>query len=129
MFGLGFSEIVVIGVLALILLGPEQLPDLARTIGRFVNDLRRTTDGLKEEFRQASIHPSNLLEEIKKENDIHHEHSQLPLEGHQQTSNSEHMNPSEAPIYNPIPQNSVTASDAADTPDQAKKVSNEDGNG
>jgi sec-independent protein translocase protein TatB len=61
MFGLGFSEIIVIGVLALILLGPEQLPDLARTLGRFINDLKRTSDNLKDEFEQANIHPARLL--------------------------------------------------------------------
>lgn len=67
MFGLGFSEILVIGVLALILLGPEQLPDLARKLGRFINDLKKTTDGLKEEFKNSGINPHNLLEEIKRE--------------------------------------------------------------
>ncbi len=67
MFGLGFSEILIIGVLALILLGPEQLPDLARKMGRFINDLKRTTDGIKEEFRSSGINPANLLEEIKRE--------------------------------------------------------------
>jgi sec-independent protein translocase protein TatB len=67
MFGLGFSEIIVIGVLALILLGPEQLPDLARTLGRFINDLKRTSDNLKDEFEQANIHPARLLEEIQRE--------------------------------------------------------------
>jgi sec-independent protein translocase protein TatB len=67
MFGLGFSELVAIGILALILLGPDQLPDLARKLGRFVNDLKRTTDNLNEEFRNAGIHPSRLLDEIKRE--------------------------------------------------------------
>lgn len=67
MFGLGFSEILVLGVLALILLGPEQLPDLARKLGRFINDLKRTTDGLKDEFHNSGINPKNLLEDIKRE--------------------------------------------------------------
>ena len=67
MFGLGFSEIVVLGVLALILLGPEQLPDLARKLGKFINELKRTTDGIKEEFKSTGLHPSTLLEEIKRE--------------------------------------------------------------
>jgi sec-independent protein translocase protein TatB len=68
MFGLGFSEIIVLGVLALILLGPEQLPDLARKLGRFINELKRTTDGLKDEFKNSGLDPKNLLEELKREN-------------------------------------------------------------
>lgn len=70
MFGLGFSEIIVLGVLALILLGPEQLPDLARKLGKFINELKRTTDGIKEEFKSSGLHPSNLLEEIKREGPV-----------------------------------------------------------
>ncbi len=67
MFGLGFSEIIILGVLALILLGPEQLPDLARKLGRFINDLKRTTDGIKNEFHNSGMNPTNLLEDIKRE--------------------------------------------------------------
>lgn len=67
MFGLGFSEIVVIGILALILLGPDQLPDLARKLGRIINDLKRTTDDLKDEFKNSGINPTHLLEDIKRE--------------------------------------------------------------
>ncbi len=87
MFGLGFTEVLVIGVLALILLGPEQLPDLARKLGRFVNDLKRTTDGLKEEFKNSGINPQQFLEDINREKpfgpdnphpegkDVHPEHN------------------------------------------------------
>lgn len=80
MFGLGFSEIVVLGVLALILLGPEQLPDLARKLGRFVNDLKRTTDGLKEEFKNSGINPQSLLEDIKREKPAESENVKPPGE-------------------------------------------------
>lgn len=51
MFGLGFSEILVLGVIALIFLGPEQLPELARTVGRFVNDLKRSTESITEDLK------------------------------------------------------------------------------
>ena len=40
----------VIAVLALILIGPKQLPEVARTVGRFLNELKRSTDTLKDEF-------------------------------------------------------------------------------
>ncbi len=47
MFNLGFSEVVVILVLALILLGPSKLPDLARSIGKGMREIKKATDDLK----------------------------------------------------------------------------------
>ncbi len=52
MFGLGMSEIIVLVVLGLVLIGPKELPQLARTLGRFLNELKRTTDGIGHELRQ-----------------------------------------------------------------------------
>lgn len=50
MFGIGFSELIILGILALVLIGPKDLPVLARTLGRFLNDLKRGADGFKDEF-------------------------------------------------------------------------------
>lgn len=50
MFNIGFTEMLLIGFLALVLIGPKELPELARTIGRFLNDLKRGTEGFKDEF-------------------------------------------------------------------------------
>ena len=52
MFGLGMSEIIFLAVLALIVIGPKELPEVARTIGRFINELKRSTDVLGDELRQ-----------------------------------------------------------------------------
>lgn len=41
MFNLGFSEILLLAVLALVLIGPKQLPDLARSVGRLLNEIKR----------------------------------------------------------------------------------------
>lgn len=54
MFGLGMGEILVLAVLGLILIGPEQLPELARTLGRFINDLKRTTEGLTDDIKKQA---------------------------------------------------------------------------
>lgn len=35
----------------MIVIGPKQLPEVARTLGRFLNDLKRSTESLKEEFK------------------------------------------------------------------------------
>lgn len=52
MFGLGFGEIVIILVLALILLGPARLPDVAKQLGRGLRDFKRATDDLKDQFER-----------------------------------------------------------------------------
>lgn len=53
MFGIGTGELLVLLVLALLVLGPERMPRLARDIGRTMGDLRRTSDDLRQEFLNA----------------------------------------------------------------------------
>lgn len=53
MFNLGIWEIVVIGLIALIVVGPEKLPELARNIGRFLNDVKRTTNDFTQGINQT----------------------------------------------------------------------------
>jgi sec-independent protein translocase protein TatB len=50
MFGLSFTEVVIIAVLALILLGPDKLPDAARTFGKGLREFRRATEDLKDQI-------------------------------------------------------------------------------
>ena len=49
-FGIGFQEMVIIGLLFLVLFGPNKLPQMARDLGRFVNEARRSIDEFKEEL-------------------------------------------------------------------------------
>lgn len=61
MFGLGFGEILIILVLALILLGPARLPDVAKQLGKGLRDFKRATDDLKNQFERemyADDHPT-----------------------------------------------------------------------
>ena len=74
MFGLGFGEIILIMVVVLLVFGPEKLPEIARTLGRSMAELRRTVDEVKNELTQ----PRNDLEK-----DLLHRDSSAfrPLEG------------------------------------------------
>lgn len=50
MFGLGFSEILLILVVALIVFGPKRLPEIAQGLGRALGDFRRAMDDVKREM-------------------------------------------------------------------------------
>ncbi|HWP57554.1 MAG TPA: twin-arginine translocase TatA/TatE family subunit [Candidatus Acidoferrales bacterium] len=51
MFGIGMPELLVILGLALIVLGPKRLPEIARALGKGMSEFRRATDELKDELR------------------------------------------------------------------------------
>ncbi len=53
MFGIGGQEIVIIGLLVLVIFGPSALPKMARDLGRFVSEARRSIDEFKEELTAA----------------------------------------------------------------------------
>src|SRR5258705_6304072 len=53
MFGIGQEELILVLIVAVLVLGQERLPRLARDVGRVVGDLRRTSDEFREEFLQA----------------------------------------------------------------------------
>lgn len=60
MFGIGLQEMFIILIIALVVLGPDKLPDLARAIGKGIGEFRRATDEIKK-----SINSDDELRELK----------------------------------------------------------------
>jgi len=52
MFDVGFSELMVIAVVALIAIGPERLPGVARTLGHLMGRLQRYVNEVKSDIRR-----------------------------------------------------------------------------
>jgi sec-independent protein translocase protein TatB len=63
-FDIGFSELLVIGLVALIVIGPEKLPRVARTVGHLVGRLQRYVADVK-----SDINREVELEELRKMRD------------------------------------------------------------
>jgi len=53
MFGVGAGEVLVILLVALLVVGPERLPEVSRRIGRALRELRRVQGEAQEQFRSA----------------------------------------------------------------------------
>lgn len=64
MFDIGFSELVVIGLVALIVIGPERLPRVARTVGHLIGRLQRYVADVK-----SDINREVELDELRKMRD------------------------------------------------------------
>ena len=61
MFDIGFSELMVIGVVALLVIGPEKLPKVARTLGHLLGRAQRYVNDVK-----SDINREIQLDELKK---------------------------------------------------------------
>ncbi|WP_137886287.1 Sec-independent protein translocase protein TatB [Pseudomonas sp. 2FE] len=67
MFDIGFSELLLVGLVALLVLGPERLPGAARTAGLWIGRLKRSFNAIKQEVEREIG-----ADEIRRQ--LHNEH-------------------------------------------------------
>lgn len=78
MFGIGTSELIIILIVTILILGPNEIPRVARTLGKGLREIQRAKDELKKsiEFEDEGI--KDIEAELKKaEQEIHDENSFL----------------------------------------------------
>ena len=66
MFDIGFAELLLIGVVGLLVVGPEQLPGAVRTVLAWVNRCRRSFDQIRTEVRRE-LHNDEIMQKLKAE--------------------------------------------------------------
>ncbi len=70
MFGnIGFPELLVIMIIALLIFGPKKLPEVGRSLGKALREFRKTSDEIKEKIEEEiqAAEFKDIKEEISKE--------------------------------------------------------------
>ena len=66
MFDLGMQELIVIFAVALIVFGPKKLPELGRTIGKGINELKKSMSGIRDQFDEEVKDIKDIKDEVEK---------------------------------------------------------------
>ena len=80
MFDIGWSELLVIGVVAIVVVGPKELPRLMRTFGHYTGKLRAMASDFQRQFEDA-VRDSEIDEVRKAMQDFHAQASDVNLPG------------------------------------------------
>jgi sec-independent protein translocase protein TatB len=72
MFDIGWSELVVIGVVALVVIGPKELPTVLRTVGQWMTKIRRMASEFQGQFQEAmrEAELAELKQQVDKMSDL-----------------------------------------------------------
>jgi sec-independent protein translocase protein TatB len=116
-FNIGAGEFLVILVIALVVLGPERLPEAIRKVGQVMGELRKLSAGFQDELRDAMNEP---LEEMRSTVDM----VRNPFrDGEEPASESTTASPAE-PAPNPAPAESPSPpADAVEPPSGSSPLS------
>ena len=110
MFDIGFAELVIIGVVALLVIGPERLPSAVRTASLWINRIRRGFNEIKAEVQQE-LHNDQVMQELKQAGEQLKEDTQ---------SIGKDLQDSASAITDPLADLTRDAEEKPDTPKQAQ---------
>jgi Tat protein translocase TatB subunit len=67
MFDIGLSELIILAIIGLIAIGPKQLPEVAAKLVRFINDFKRMTSSVTDEFMKVRESTRDALADTQNE--------------------------------------------------------------
>jgi len=74
MFDIGFQELIIIFVVALLVFGPEKLPEIAKTLGKWVVEIKRginiAKSQMEEEMKEEFKMPDDIIQSLPKDEAI-----------------------------------------------------------
>lgn len=101
MFDIGFAELLVLTIIAMVVVGPEKLPGLARSVGKTVGQARRFMTGIQNQIEQEvkldELNKKIMAEtkelDISKDFSLNHqnEDAETPQHSPDETSEDEHL--------------------------------------
>ena len=68
MFGVSFTELLLVLAIALIIFGPEKLPEMAKTLGKLLGELKKQSEGVRKDFYNALYTPAEDSKEDFRKN-------------------------------------------------------------
>ncbi len=85
MFDIGFQELIIIFVVALLVFGPEKLPEISRTLGRWVIQIRRglhdAKSQMESEFKELDLKNEDDVSRLTKNVDAVEAPKEVPPQG------------------------------------------------
>jgi sec-independent protein translocase protein TatB len=76
MFDIGFSELIMVGLVSLLVIGPERLPKVARLAGFWIGKTRNMVASVKAEIKQE-LHAEELRQILKEQSDLQEFHAAI----------------------------------------------------
>jgi len=96
MFGIGPTELIVILVIALLVIGPKKLPDLAKSLGKGLAEFRRATSDITTELDNARIVVQDQVEQAASAHDKNLDKKRVPASSEAESSETGSADPDRA---------------------------------
>ena len=109
MFGISFSELLLVGLVALLVLGPERLPGAARTAGLWIGRPKRSFNAIKQEV-EREIGADEIRRQLHNEHILSLEQEARKILAPQQKA----ATPIEATPVEPVPEQSIAPTPVVD---------------